>query len=170
MVCKVLQKSFWNGPMVITKIGISYSKNSVAKQHISNSLQWRHNGRDSVSNHQPHDCFLNRLFRHRSKKTSKLRVTGLCTENSPEAGEFPAQMASNAENVPSDDVIMLQPTLSVGCNYLSLSLISASGTTHPHRSKVTTLCFTLQCIYKKSFESTLVLQKTTRSFCFSNID
>ena len=42
------------------------------------SLQWRHDGHDSVSNHQPHDCFLNRLFRRRSKKTSKLRVTGLC--------------------------------------------------------------------------------------------
>ena len=38
-------------------------------------------------------------FRHRSKKTSKLRVTGLCAGNSPDAGEFPAQMASNAENV-----------------------------------------------------------------------
>ena len=63
------------------------------------SLQWRHNGSDSVSNHQPHDCFLNRLFRHRSKKTSKLRVTGLCAGKSPEAGEFPSQMASNAENV-----------------------------------------------------------------------
>ena len=63
------------------------------------TLPWRHNGRDRVSNHQPRDCFLNRLFRHRSKKTSKLRVTGLCAGNSPEAGEFPAQMASNAENV-----------------------------------------------------------------------
>ena len=66
---------------------------------IACSLQWRHNVRDSVSNHQPHDCFLKRLFRHRSKKTSKLRVAGLCAGNSPEAGEFPAQMASNAENV-----------------------------------------------------------------------
>ena len=28
-----------------------------------------------------------------------LRVTGLCMGNSPETGEFPAQMASNAENV-----------------------------------------------------------------------
>ena len=63
------------------------------------SLNGRHNGRDSVSNRQPHDCFLNRLLRHRSKKTSKLRVTGLCVGNSLEAGEFPAQMASNAENV-----------------------------------------------------------------------
>ena len=63
------------------------------------SLQWRHNGRDSISNHQPHDCFINRLFRRRSKKTSKLRVTDLCAGNSPGTGEFPPQMASNAENV-----------------------------------------------------------------------
>ena len=42
--------------------------------------QWRQNGRDSVSNHQPHDCLLNRLFRRRSKKTSKLRVTDLCAD------------------------------------------------------------------------------------------
>ena len=40
------------------------------------TLQWRHNGRDSVSNHQSHNCLLNRLFRRRSKKTSNLRVTG----------------------------------------------------------------------------------------------
>ena len=43
--------------------------------------------------------YLNRLSRHRSKKASKLRVTGLCAGNSPEADEFPAQMASNTENV-----------------------------------------------------------------------
>ena len=47
------------------------------------SLRWRHNDRDGVSNHQPHNCLLNRLFRHRSKKTSKVRVTGLCVGNSP---------------------------------------------------------------------------------------
>ena len=63
------------------------------------SLQWRLNGCNNVSNHQPYDCFLNRLFRHRLKKASKLRVTGRCAGNSPEAGEFPAQMASNVENV-----------------------------------------------------------------------
>ena len=60
------------------------------------SLQWRHNGRDGVPNHQPHDCLLNRLFKRRSKKTSKLRVTGLCAGNSPVTAEFPTQ--SNAEN------------------------------------------------------------------------
>ena len=63
-----------------------------------NILQWRHNGHDSVSNHQPHDCLLNRLFRHRSKKIWKFRVTGLCAGNSTETGDFPAQMAANAES------------------------------------------------------------------------
>ena len=61
--------------------------------------QWQHNGNDSVSNHQPHDCLLNCLFRRRWKNTSKLRVTGLCVVNSSVIGEFSAQMASNAENV-----------------------------------------------------------------------
>ena len=35
----------------------------------------------------------------RSKKTTKLSVIGLCAGTSPVTGEFPAQMASNAENV-----------------------------------------------------------------------
>ena len=43
--------------------------------------------------------YLTLLFRSRSKETSKLRVTGLCAGNSPGTGEFPAHMASNAENV-----------------------------------------------------------------------
>ena len=38
--------------------------------------------------------------RWRSKKTPKPRATGLCAGNSPVTGEFPAQRASNAENVP----------------------------------------------------------------------
>ena len=62
-------------------------------------LQWRLNGLDGVSNQQPHHCLLSRLFGHRSKKTSKLRVTDLYAGNSPGTGEFPAQRASNAENV-----------------------------------------------------------------------
>ena len=51
--------------------------------HLSNPWQWRHNGQDGVSNLQPHDCLLNRLFKRRSKKASKLRATDLCAP-----GEF----------------------------------------------------------------------------------
>ena len=73
------------------------------------SLLWRHNGRDGVSNHQPHDCLLNRLFRRRSNKTSKRRVTGLCAGNSPVTGEFPAQRQVTRKISPFDDVIMSKP-------------------------------------------------------------
>ena len=52
-------------------------------------LQWRHNENDGVSNHRRLDCLLSRLFRRRSKNTSKSRVTGLCEGNSPVSCEFP---------------------------------------------------------------------------------
>ena len=61
------------------------------------TLQWRHNDRDGVSNDRRLDGLLNRLFRRRSQKTSKLHVTGLYEGNSPAPDEFPAQRASNAE-------------------------------------------------------------------------
>ena len=63
------------------------------------ALQRHHNGQDGVSNHQPRDCLLNRLSKRRSKKSSKLCVTGLCAGHSPVTGEFPAQMTSDVENV-----------------------------------------------------------------------
>ena len=61
------------------------------------ALLWRHNGFDGVSNHQPHECLLNRSFG--CKENIKLRVTGLFAGNSPETAEFPAQMVSNTNNV-----------------------------------------------------------------------
>ena len=63
------------------------------------SLHWRHNERDGVSYHQRLYCLFNCLFRCRSMKTSKLRVTGVCEGNPPVTGGFPSQKASNAENV-----------------------------------------------------------------------
>ena len=63
------------------------------------SLGWRHNECDGVSHHQPHDCLLNHLLKCRSKKTSKLCITGLCEKNSPGTGDFPTQRVSNAVNV-----------------------------------------------------------------------
>ena len=69
------------------------------RSNMQKSLKWSHNERDGVSNHRRLDCLLNNLFRRRSKKTSKLRVTGLCVGNSPVTGEFPAQRASKVKNV-----------------------------------------------------------------------
>ena len=82
--------------------GLVFSHTSYGVSVVSTwiTFQWRHNGRDGVSNHQAHHCLLNRLSRRSSKKTSKLRVTGLCAGNSPVTGGFPPpHMASNTENV-----------------------------------------------------------------------
>ena len=72
------------------------------------TLPWRHNELDDISNHRCLDCLLNRLFRRRSKKTSKFRATGLCEGNAPVTGGLPSQRASDAEKFPSDDAIMLR--------------------------------------------------------------
>ena len=69
-------------------------------------LQWHHNGHDGGPNHQPCDCLLNRLFKRRSKKTSMLRVTGLCVGKSPGTGEFPHKWPVTQKMFPFDDVIM----------------------------------------------------------------
>ena len=59
---------------------------------IFHALQWSHNGRNGVSNHQPHDCLLKRLFRHTWNKHQSSSSLAFVT------GEFPAQRASNAKN------------------------------------------------------------------------
>ena len=69
---------------IIWKTDVEIRENELIDPTQSNgSLQWRHNVHNSVSNHQLHDCLLNRLFRRRLTKTAKLRVTGLCAGNSP---------------------------------------------------------------------------------------
>ena len=102
----VILQTFWNSFLAINfnevcSPGTIWQKVSTGSCNglSEPTLRWRHNGLDSVSNHQPHDCSLNRSFGRRSKKTSKLLVTGLCVGNSPVTGEFPAQRASNTENV-----------------------------------------------------------------------
>ena len=72
----------------------------------ASALRWRHNDHDGVSNHQPHGCSLNRLFRRRSKKTSKLRVTGLCVGNSPRPVNSPHKGPVTRKMFPFDDVII----------------------------------------------------------------
>ena len=65
---------------------------------ISVALQWRHNERDGLSVHQCLHCSLNCCFRHRPKKTSKLRVTRLARP-------------VTRKMFPFDDVIMVMSKL-----------------------------------------------------------
>ena len=78
------------------------------KRHRSSTLQWLHNDHDGVSNHQPHGCLLNHLFRRRSKKTSKLRVTGLWVGNSPGPVNSSHKWPVTRKMFSSDDIIMMR--------------------------------------------------------------
>ena len=62
--------------MIITVHCFPYETGICQKNQVntSYSLQWRHNDRDGVSNHRPHHCLLNSIFRRRSK------ITGLCAK------------------------------------------------------------------------------------------
>ena len=79
---------------------------SLSQLIVTHSLHWRHNDHNGVSIHQPHGCLLNRLFRRRSEKKSKLRVTGLCVGKSPGPVNSPHKGPVTRKMFPFDDVIM----------------------------------------------------------------
>ena len=138
-------------------IWTKYSQHDACRWNYE-SLLWCHNGRDGVSNHQPHDCLLNHSFRRIWEKTSKHRVTGLCAGNV--TGEFLAQMASNEEIFPFDDVIMC-------CRY---ALVSSSWlVVHLHISNRGLPDRLSHSCYLKSIHHRLFLRKHDRLHTLNNI-
>ena len=97
----------------------------------STSLQGRNDGGDGVSNHQPHDCLLNRLLRYRSKKSPKLRVTGRCAGNSPVPVNSLHKRPVKRKWFPFNDVIMYLKT-SWTCNsiYFRCVLLLSMSSVH----------------------------------------
>ena len=89
---------------------------------LVHTLQWCHNGHDGISNHQPHDCLLNLLFRHRSKEhqssVSLAFVRGIhqWPVNSPHKGPVTRNMFS------LDDIIMIRSS-PVWCSQSFLGFI-----------------------------------------------
>ena len=101
---------------IIITVKTSQKKSPLGVMKCSvHTICTRHNGLDGVSNHQPYDYLLSRLFRRRSKKTSKLRVTGLqvCGEFTGGPVNFPHKWPVTRKMFPFDDVIMVYlPTTS----------------------------------------------------------
>ena len=112
----------------------------IATLVVNATLWWRHNDHDSVSNHQPHECLFNRLFRPRSKKTSKLRVTGLCVGNSPGPVNSPHKGPVTRKMFPFDDVIMhfaiLLVSLQKWIQHISTDIISNKISCWSHASAI----------------------------------
>ena len=55
----------------ITLLKLLHLSGAIELMGERESLQWRHDERDGVSNHQPHDCLLNRLFKAQIKENIK---------------------------------------------------------------------------------------------------
>ena len=79
---------------------------SLSNMVLNDSLQWRHKGCDSASNHQPHDCFLNRLFRHRSKKHQSSASLAFVRGIHRRPVNSPHKWPATRKMFPFDDVIM----------------------------------------------------------------
>ena len=77
---------------------------------VQGLLQWRHNGVDGVSNHQPHDCLLNRLFcgdQRKYQSSASLAFLG-----------NPPKWPVTRKMFPFDDVIMVSGELGDSHTYI----------------------------------------------------
>ena len=75
-----LLKSAWKCNTILFYFDTSHSV-TLGSGIIVGSLQWRHNERDGVLNHQPHDCLLNRLVKAQVEENIKAsRHWPLCGE------------------------------------------------------------------------------------------
>ena len=79
-------------------------QNVRSQAFVLSALQWRHNERDGVSTHQPHDFFI--TVYAQIEENIKTPRHWPFWRNSPVTGEFPAERSSYADVFPFDDVIM----------------------------------------------------------------
>ena len=104
------------------------------------SLRWRHNEWDGVSNHQPQDCLLNRLSGPRSKKTSKPRVTGLCAGIHRGPVNSPHKWPVTRKLFPFGDVIMFRN------DYWILWYLTRQNKSHVETSNTDNIFTGIRCI------------------------
>ena len=95
-----------------------------------------------VSNHQPHDCLLKRFFRRRTKKWSKLYVTGLCAGNSLVPVNSLHKWPVTWKIFPFDDVIMIFHQFIICYNMFSMD----SDITLPVSLNKSILSQTFDCV------------------------
>ena len=93
--------------------GEKYGASDRRTRILIRTLDWRHNKRDGVSNHRRQNFLFKRLFRCKSKKTSKIRATGFVRGiqrwplNSPHKGPLTGKL------FPFDDVIMISSSIMI---------------------------------------------------------
>ena len=101
IISQVLWHFYLNAILLeISKDNIHLRWKSYISNHCQISLQWRHNGCDSTSNHRHLDWFTQPFLQAKIKENMKVLCHwSLWWEFTGVTDEFPAQTASNAENV-----------------------------------------------------------------------
>ena len=125
----------------------------------NNALHCRYNDHDGVSNHQSHGCLLNRLFRRRSKKTSKIRVTGLCVGNSPGPVNSPHKGPVTRKMFSFDDVIMDNDSPFLITHRFGAKVIIVDMKSNNCRNSSIALRVSWRTIYVNLNDNTLVIDR-----------
>ena len=102
--------------------------------------------------------YSSRWFRRRSKKISKLRVTGLCEGNSPVTGECGRKGPLTRKMLPFDDVIMHSATLLALSNWHNCALFRAHSRTL-HFAGISRIWRKIRLVVTRSLFFLWVLQK-----------
>ena len=99
-LCRKELKVHWSAPNSLIRSYLQSCTNSMwgDESEAVAPIIWLYQTVDAQKEEVFFPDLLITLQRH-AKKTSKLCITGLCEENSPVTSEFPAQRASNMENV-----------------------------------------------------------------------
>ena len=98
----LLTNRFWSRKCPASNVAFVHNIHTVKTE--LNDIAYKQVG--AMASHQPHDWLINRLFGRRSKKTSKLRVTGLCVGNSTGPVNSPRKWPITPKMFPFDDVMM----------------------------------------------------------------
>ena len=113
LICLQIVKS-WPGVVILLTVSyIWYSVVIFAANYVcavvNQALHWRHDGRDSVSNLQPYDCLLIRLFRRRSRKHQSSASLAFVWEIHRGPVNSPHKWPVTRKMFRFDDVIMPKP-------------------------------------------------------------
>ena len=116
-----------------------------------------HNECNGISNHLCLQCLPKCLFRRRSKKTSKLRITALFERNPPVMGGFPHKGPVMQRMFPFDDIIMCysasEATVKHICELIiRTNNVSLYNTAKQNGRKSLCTCYRIYCPVKQYLE------------------
>ena len=114
-------------------------------------LQWRHNERNGVSNHQPYDCLLYRLFKAQIKKNHQRSASLAFVRGSP---RWPMNSSHKGpvtrKMFPFDDVIMFPEDVTKQWDFQDFKIQNSFVASHQTLYNIQHSHVSTNCKYKCS--------------------